>query len=115
MKTQLFILILIWQEVTFANVNIAGDDLLPKKSVKKCTEKKKMPRIIKKETKLVEIEGYADAKYVRFVVDIINNKIVTGRMMGKDGAGESVHGEIVNGVLYLNVSNGGQYTVVIPK
>jgi hypothetical protein len=116
MKKRLFILILLAQGGAYANVNIESENILSKKSiVKKAPIKKKLSKVKNNRTKLYEIEGYADTNYVRFSVEILNNKVVTGRMLNQSGAGSSVHGEIVDGVLYLYSLNGQEYTVIMNK
>ncbi len=112
----IFWIILVWQRVGFAEVVfVANGDIPAKKPVIKQYDQKKN-KIHRTPSKIeqYQIEGYADSKYVRFVVDITNNKIVNGQMF-KNGTIEYVHGEMVDGVLHLYGQTGEHFTVIISK
>ncbi len=113
MRNLVIIFMLVWQSVCFAKVKI-GDDA-GSAAEKKASVKKKLSQPIKKHVQQVEIEGYADSRYVRFVVDIVNSTTVAGQMHGTNGPKSNVHGEIVDGVIHLYEPNGQHYTVIIAK
>lgn len=79
--------------------------------------KKPLNPAIKVKTKKIDqyhVEGYANEKYVRFVVEVMDNQIVGGQMLGKNGDSSSISGEFVNNTLHIYDSNGGHFTVIVP-
>jgi len=114
MKNKLIILMLVWQSASFAGINIAEKSTEPERKQKKNTPltEKKVPRV-KSTTQQFEIEGYANSVYVRFVVDVVNNKRVSGLMFHENGVSSYVYGDIVNGVLHIYDSKGLHFTVIV--
>lgn len=112
----IFLIILVWQKVSFAEVFFVANDDIPAKKplIKQHDQKKNKINTTSNKIEQYQIEGYADSKYVRFVVDIANKKIVSGQMF-KNGKTEYVHGELLDDVLHLYGQAGEHFTVIIPK
>lgn len=105
---------LIWQGVSFATVNIAEEIKAPlKKTITKDSIKRKIVPQKPSVAKQVQIEGYADSVYVRFIVDITKDKMVSGQMIEEAGA-TYVYGEIIDGMLHLYDTHGKHYQVIVP-
>jgi len=115
MKYKLFILLLVWQVGAFAAVNIADNRKAPESKQKRNVPltKKKAPRV-KNKIHQLEIEGYADSVYVRFVVEISNKKVIAGQMFQDTGGPTYVYGENLDGVLHLYGEKGEHFTVIVP-
>lgn len=112
----IFLIILVWQKVSLAEVFFVANDDIPAKKplIKKYDKKRNKINITPKKIEQYQIEGYADSRYVRFVVDVANQKIVNGQML-KNGTTEYVYGEFVDDVLHLYGQTGEHFTVIIPK
>jgi len=106
---------LVWQSVSYAAVSIEDKSKAPEQ--KKITSAPKIgekaPRI-KNNIHQLEIEGYANSVYVRFVVEITNNKLIVGQMFRGKGEARYVYGESLDGILHLYGPKGEHYTVISP-
>lgn len=106
---------LVWQSVSYAAVSIGDNGKAPEQ--KKTTSIPKMGEKaarIKNRIHQLEIEGYANSVYVRFVVEITNNKLIAGQMFRGKGEAKYVYGESLDGILHLYGPNGEHFTVISP-
>lgn len=61
------------------------------------------------------VEGYVDSSYVRFVVELTANNLITGQIIQPNGINRAVSGELINGVFHLYDSEGEHFTVIPSK
>lgn len=74
--------------------------------------KKKISRPNSPITQL-HIDGYINKNYVRLVVDIEKNNMLTGYIFEKSNVKTYVYGQKVNGALHMYDENGRHFTVII--
>lgn len=67
----------------------------------------------KNQTTQLHLDGYIDKNYVRLVVDIEKNNMLSGYMFGKDDARTYVYGQKVNGALHMYDQNGRHFTIIL--
>ncbi len=107
---------LIWQSGSFATVNIAEEiKVSEKKQLTNSRGKGKVSTKTEKNKQQLQIEGYVDSSYVRVIVDISKDKLITGQMFLENGEATYVYGEFVKDVLHLYQPEGRHFTVIISK
>ena len=116
MKNKLIMLMLVWQSGSFATVNIAEEiKVSEKKQITNSRGKRTISTNKEKNKQQLQIEGYVDSNYVRVIVDISKNKLITGQMFLENGDATYVYGEFVEDVLHLYEPEGRHFTVIISK
>ncbi len=97
--------------VVFTEHNkVAANTQATNEDKKKVIQHQENPKSIEQ----YQIEGYVDSKYVRFVVDVNQDNLLTGLMFTEGSKGRYVTGEFINKVLHLYNEQGGHFTVIIP-
>jgi len=108
-KVSVICLLFVYLNISLADVSLVESNSgHKKKPIKQHVTK---PKTIEQ----YQIEGYADAKYVRFVVNVESKNIVNGHRIASNGNKTYVSGEVVDGVLHLYDSKGGHFTVIIAE
>ncbi len=117
MRNKLIILMLVWQSVSFATVNIAEEiKVSEKKQITNSQGKGKISIHTQKNKQPLQIEGYVDSNYVRVIVDnVSNDKLITGQMFQENEEAIYVYGEFINDELHLYGPKGRHFTVIISK
>ena len=115
-KTSIVGIFILCLSTVQAKVMLAPPEIESQKKTTKFKDKKdRLHQIEAKRIEQYQIEGYADSKYVRFVVDIANKKFINGYQIEKDGAETYVNGELVDGVLHIYDSNSNHLTVILAR
>lgn len=101
-----------------ATVTMAENDKATKKKeiaeAKEMVEIKEKRKIYKKNKhERMELHGFVNKDYVRFIVDVTKDNAVSGQMFSAKGTNQYVYGELLDGVLYLYDRNGRFFTVVL--